>query len=112
VTEPQGCVECVELLAEVRALEVQLRISDASVSAKLAWRDHHRALLQKSNDNLRAQLAEWEQTRTTGGPAAPSNAPHWTNVAAPPPPSASDESAPPLRRSETSSSFRGGESRG
>ncbi len=97
-------VECFELLDELRELEVQL-------AAVTQYRDKvivANEQLVAENRILRVEL-ELERSRyTLGGIPPESNAPVWTNVAAPPVSSASDDTAPPLRRSETSSSYPGG----
>jgi len=62
--------------------------------------------LEEENLDLRAQLAQWESSRTTGGPPKPFTAEAWQNVAAPQVSTATDPDAPPLARSATSSSAK------
>jgi hypothetical protein len=127
--------ECHELLAEVKALDVECRYQSAVARGLLRTCEKDEAeieRLRESNDDLhavnemlrdtvsrssreilrlRAELSGEIARRCLGGTPPPSNAPHWQNEQAPPVPSSVDETAPPLHRSDTSSSFRG-ESRG
>lgn len=114
--------EIAELLDEVKALEKELTAARVARDLMIGLAERcqrQRAAYDKGLsaaweriDELSAENAQWRARVTLGGIPPVSGAPHWQNVAAPPVPSASDESAPPLRRSDTSSSFRGGESGG
>jgi hypothetical protein len=77
-----------ELLAEVRAGEDRERVQALlieAVTAQLAYQKSYSQLLyrqlEKSHgegDDLRAQLALWDATRTTGGLRRPYSGANWT----------------------------------
>ena len=82
--------ECVELVDEVRAGEDRERVQALLVKTltdQLAYQRSYSQLLyrqleksQGEGDDLRAQLALWNEKRTLGGPAKPHSDATWANA--------------------------------